>query len=67
MNVPLAADGSFEIAAPKAQKGDDVTIAALENLIIVMSACPQDLAATNGVGGTPRGVEYSVKRSGGGT
>lgn len=60
MNVPLATDGSFEIAAPEAQEGDDVRIAALENLIVVMSACPQDMAATNGVGTTPREVEYSV-------
>lgn len=60
MHVPIAADGSFDIEPPLAAPGDRVRLRALEEVIVVLSACPQDIAATNGIGRSPTGVTYDV-------
>ncbi|NKY34997.1 urea carboxylase-associated family protein [Nocardia speluncae] len=60
MRVPIAADGAISIDSPLALPGDHVRLVALEDVVVVLSACPQDLAPTNGVGRTPTGVTYEV-------
>jgi uncharacterized protein len=63
MRVPIAADGSIDIQPPLASAGDRVRLRALEDVVVVLSACPQDIAATNGPGRTPTGVDYDVLRA----
>ncbi|WP_327147805.1 urea carboxylase-associated family protein [Nocardia sp. NBC_01329] len=60
MRVPITPDGAFSIDSPLARPADHVRLAALEDVVVVLSACPQDLAPTNGVGRTPTGVAYEV-------
>ncbi|NIH87139.1 DUF1989 domain-containing protein [Amycolatopsis granulosa] len=60
MRVPIAADGAISIESPRARAGDRVRLTAVEDVVVVLSACPQDLAATNGVGRTPTGVAYDI-------
>ncbi|GAB3301050.1 DUF1989 domain-containing protein [Epidermidibacterium keratini] len=62
MRVPIQPDGSFAIESPRARAGDLVRLRALQDLVVVLSACPQDVAPTNGEGRTPTGVEYDVVR-----
>jgi uncharacterized protein len=48
-NSPINSDGAFaEITEPESKAGDYVVFKALSDLIIGISACPQDLAPTNG-------------------
>ncbi|KAF2002366.1 hypothetical protein P154DRAFT_521164 [Amniculicola lignicola CBS 123094] len=53
MNIPITAEGegakrgvSFE--APLTKKGDFVVLEALRDVVVVMSACPQDVLTING-------------------
>lgn len=53
MNIPITADGegarrgvSFE--APVTREGDHVVLQALRDVVVVMSACPQDVLTING-------------------
>lgn len=63
MNVPVAGDGSISIEPPVSGAGDAVTLRALVDLVVVLSACPQDLAPTNGIGATPADVEIVIGRA----
>ena len=47
MNIPWTAEGELEFAASPAQQGDYVTLAALTDVIVVLSACPQDIVGIN--------------------
>ena len=47
-NSPVMTDGTYLSAASVAKAGDYVTLLALKDLIAACSACPQDLAPTNG-------------------
>lgn len=60
MRVPIQPDGTFSIESPMARPGDHVRLRALADAVVVLSACPQDLAPTNGSGRTPTEVEYHV-------
>lgn len=48
MNTVYTAEGGLEIAAPLSGPGDHVLLAAAADLIVAVSACPQDLNACNG-------------------
>ena len=48
MNVSIMQRGELEIREPLAEKGDYVILRALKDVIAAVSACPQDLIATNG-------------------
>lgn len=61
MNIPVAADGAFDWAAPVSKPGDYVTLRALEDCIAIMSACPQDMTSVNGVGTTPAELGFRVR------
>ena len=51
-NARPAPDGTIEIAAPISTPGSHVTLRAELDLTLVLSACPQDMAPTNGPGPT---------------
>jgi uncharacterized protein len=48
MNVPWAPDGSLTFAPPRSRPGDLVRLRAETEVIVVLSACPQDLIPVNG-------------------
>ena len=53
-------NGRLRIEPPRSHPGDYVRLTACVDLVIVFSACPMDIAPTNGAERTPRAVEYRV-------
>jgi uncharacterized protein YcgI (DUF1989 family) len=47
-NTPVLPDGRFEIREPLSKPGDSITFRAHMDLVCGLSACPMDLAPTNG-------------------
>ncbi|KAK4962328.1 hypothetical protein LTR66_012697, partial [Elasticomyces elasticus] len=47
MNIPWEADGSLAFEAPVGKKGDYVRLTAERDIVVVMSACPQDVLKIN--------------------
>ena len=60
MNVPVHADGSLERHAPASKAGDFVALRAEMDLLLVLSACPQDVTVINGADRTPRDVGVEI-------
>lgn len=60
MNVPVSPDGTFDIEAPTSRPGDTVVLRALRRITVVLSACPQDIAPTNGTLLEPQDVRVDV-------
>lgn len=60
MNVPVGSDGNLSFSPPVSNPGSYVTVAADADLILVVSACPQDLLPVNGSRQTPREVEVQI-------
>jgi len=58
-NAPLL-NGDTGIYPPKSRPGDSVEMTALTDLIVCISACPQDLADTNGPDRMPKNVEIEI-------
>ncbi|KAJ5298544.1 uncharacterized protein N7443_006664 [Penicillium atrosanguineum] len=58
MNVTIDHRGGLELRAPTSEKGQYVKLIAETDLIVVMSACPQDMAATNA--GMPTDCEFQL-------
>lgn len=58
MNVPVHEDGRLEFLPPVSEPGQYVVLRAEMDLIVVMSACPQDVTAVNGM--MPTDAHYSV-------
>ena len=58
-NARVQPDGGQVIAPPVAAPGDYVVLRAELDLIVVLSACPQDMALTNGENG-PQDGHYAV-------
>ncbi|CAA9243895.1 MAG: hypothetical protein AVDCRST_MAG83-2127 [uncultured Arthrobacter sp.] len=48
MNVPWTAGGEIDFAPPVSSPGSYILLRALEDLIVIVSACPQDLVPVNG-------------------
>jgi uncharacterized protein YcgI (DUF1989 family) len=59
MNVPVTENAKLALEPPKSRAGDHVVLRALEDCIIVFSACPMDITPVNG-GNTPRAVAYEL-------
>jgi uncharacterized protein YcgI (DUF1989 family) len=59
-NAPVQPDGGQVIAPPVAAPGDFVVLRAELDLLVVLSACPQDMAPTNGVDAGPRDGHFAV-------
>lgn len=62
MNVSIQQRGELEIREPLAEKNDYVLLRALKDAIVAVSACPQDLTATNGF--APTDLRLRVFRAG---
>lgn len=58
-NAPLL-DGDTRIHPPVSRPGDFVELSALADLIVCLSACPQDMADTNGTDREPRDVGIEI-------
>lgn len=58
MNIPINADGTLTQGTPPAKPGDYVSLRALRDCILVMSACPQDRTPING--NRPTDAHFSV-------
>jgi len=63
MNVPVAADGTVDRVPPATAAGDYVVLRADIDLVLVLSACPQDLTPINGAARTPRDVAVSISNA----
>ena len=55
-NVTIAQDGALVIEPPMAERGDSVTLRALMDLVLVISACPMDIVPTNGADLRPKAI-----------
>ncbi|MEP6609700.1 MAG: urea carboxylase-associated family protein [Burkholderiaceae bacterium] len=55
-NVAIGPDGALVIEAPIAKRGDSVTLRALMDLVLVISACPMDIVPTNGADLRPKTI-----------
>ncbi|MDN5787934.1 urea carboxylase-associated family protein [Pseudorhodobacter sp.] len=64
MNVPVAADGSLDRLPPVSRPGDHVLLRAEMDVLLVLSACPQDITPINGADHTPRDIELEIRREG---
>ena len=62
-HVEIDEQGRLEIRPPVARKGDAVSLRAEQNLVVVLSACPMDIAPTNGADCTPRPIGASISFS----
>lgn len=61
MNVPIGADGSLQFAPSVAPAGSYVEFQAEDDLVAVVSSCPQDLIPISGVDGVPKPVAVEVR------
>lgn len=59
-NVIIGPDRSLAISPPVARPGDTVTLRAEIDAILVFSACPMDIAPTNGLDRTPKDVQLRL-------
>jgi uncharacterized protein YcgI (DUF1989 family) len=59
MNIETACDGRIAFRAPVSAPGQHVTLRAEMDLILALSACPQDLTPVNGLG--PTDVDFIVQ------
>lgn len=62
MNIPVQPDRSISFEAPVSTPGSYVALRAEMDLIVVFSACPQDILPINGVGHLPTEAHFSIGR-----
>lgn len=60
MNVPVAEDGSVQRVPPRSKAGDSVTLLAEMDVMVVLSACPQDITPINGAGLQPSDIGWCI-------
>lgn len=60
MNIPWEPDGALRFEAPTSRPGDLVRMRAETDLIVVMSACPQDLVPVNGLEQRPTEIGFRL-------
>jgi uncharacterized protein len=48
MNVPISASRTLDLQPSPAAPGDSVTLEAMTDVLVVLSACPQDMVPING-------------------
>jgi uncharacterized protein YcgI (DUF1989 family) len=61
MNIPVAPDGRITWGEPLSKPGDYVTLRAVMDCVVVLSACPQDMIPINGAACRPMDVQYQVQ------
>lgn len=54
--VVIGRDGALMIEPPPAARGQSVTLQALMDLVLVISACPMDIVLTNGADRRPKAI-----------
>lgn len=59
-NVTIGADRSLTIAPPVSRPGDFVLLRAHLDAIVVFSACPMDIAPTNGLDRRPKDIQLQL-------
>lgn len=60
MNVPVQADGTVDRVPPATAAGDYVVLRADIGLVLILSACPQDMTPINGSTRTPKDIAVSI-------
>ena len=61
MNIPITPDGQTSFQSTRSSSGDVIGLRAIEDLVVVMSACPQDKNPINGVGAVPSEIHFVVE------
>jgi uncharacterized protein YcgI (DUF1989 family) len=61
MNIPVKEDRTLSFEAPVSTPGSFILLKAEMDLIIVFSACPQDILPINGVGHLPTEAHYLIE------
>lgn len=61
MNVPVAPDGAVDRLPPRTRPGDSILLRAETPLILVMSACPQDITPINGAERRPTELHVTLR------
>ena len=64
MNVGVAPDGALIRGAPASRPGDRIVFRAEMDLLVALSACPQDITPINSAARTPREVAVRVHEEG---
>lgn len=59
-NSSIRPDFTQVIEAPLSKPGDQVTLRAEMDAVVVLSACPQDMVPTNGIGCQPTEAHYRI-------
>lgn len=57
MRIPVEASGRLRWLSAESRPGDAITFEAVMDCVVVLSACPQDLAGINGDGPTPMAMD----------
>lgn len=65
MNVAVAPDGALVRGSPMSRPGDRIVFRAEMDLLVALSACPQDITPINSEDRTPRDVQVRVHDEGG--
>lgn len=63
MNVPVLPDGSVDRVPPASKPGDLVILRAEMDILLVLSACPQDITPINGAGRAPQDIAVRLIES----
>jgi uncharacterized protein YcgI (DUF1989 family) len=58
MNIPVNPHGAIDWGEPRSKAGDYVILRAEMDVVVAMSACPQDILPING--GKPVEVHYEI-------
>lgn len=61
MNYPVDAEGVFSRNPPVSQPGDYVAFRAERDIVLVLSACPQDLMPINGIERMPTEAHVEIR------
>ncbi len=60
MNVPVLDNSRIALNAPVSRAGDFIVLRALEDVVVIFSACPMDITPVNGEDRIPKSVAYEV-------
>ncbi len=60
MNVPVLPDHRIALHAPVSKPGDWIVLRALQDVVVIFSACPMDITPVNGADRTPKPVAYEI-------
>jgi uncharacterized protein YcgI (DUF1989 family) len=60
MNFPFSAQGAITREPPVSKPGDHILFDVMADILVVFSACPQDIQTVNGVGKMPTDAHYEI-------